>query len=748
MNNTRNNEITSTTINIAHEDNGDYEINIHLWLAILSEAKWLILLTTLLGVGVSLSLHYILPPKFEVDAMMYASSEMLTVPGLEEIPGMAVDSSPVLTEAQILLAKQTIGEVVRKLHLNYYAKPHYFPLIGNGFARHFDSENGELAEPLFGLSTFAWGGERIQLEQFDVPDKWLNLPLQLLVLDQDRYHLLDGDQNILLEIRKGERSSKDGFTLLVSDLHARVGTSFDIMLMSEAAAIEEWQDLLEVLEEMRGSNIITIICNTDKPDRAVMVINQLLQIHIQNNIEFSAAQAEKRVKFIMLQLPELLKKLNVAQRELNDYLLAHKTVNASLESTSLLNKIMEQEQEISALEIQRLDLLQMFTPGNIKIQAVNDKIKYMKAEKNKMQQKVKSMPQKTQQIEALERSVQTASDLYISLLNRAQTLRIAQASDVGTLRIVDTAKVPDKSSSLGMAIMAVLGAIAGLLLGLTGVLWRILINDDIENPDDIEKLGISILASIPHSQKQEKIHLALKSNPNLALNQHFLVLQAGDDRVVESMRSLRTNLYFSLSDDSTIKKRVMISSSGPDVGKSFISVNLAQLFQQAGKKVLIVDADMRRGHISKYYNTPNTPGLSDVLSEAVDVQEAIFSSVENMADILPAGTRPNNPSELLMQPRFAELLDQLDTKYDLILIDTPPVLAVTDAIIIGAHAHENIVVLRSGMHNPREIRQLMQRFSQAGLHISGAVFNDIPANAMSGAGAYGYPYQYGSSAKA
>ncbi|MDQ6961729.1 MAG: polysaccharide biosynthesis tyrosine autokinase [Mariprofundaceae bacterium] len=738
----QNNKEASNKIHVSYQDDVDNDANINLWLAIINEAKWRILTVALLGAIASAFLHYISMPKFEIKAMMYASNQSSTIPGLEGIPGLGMDSSPALTEAQILLTKQTIGEVVETLKLSYYTKPHYLPLIGEGFARHFKGIEEKLADPLFWFDSFSWGGERIHLESFDVSNKWINVSLSLLVLGQGRYRLLDEYNNILLEGQKGELSSKNGITLLVSDLHARIGTSFDIKYLSELTAIEEWRPMFVASEDVRGSNVLHIRCVTNTPEKAVLILNQLLHQHIQNNIEFSSAQSEKGVQFIMLQLPELRKKLKTAQYELNEYLRIHKMVNISFESTSLLNKIVEQETKISDLEIIRLDLLHAFTSENNKIRVLDGKLKHMRHEKDKMQQEVKNMPKKTQEVEALERNVQIASDLYIALLNRMQELRIAKASDAGNLRIVDKARIPEKTISLSMPIMIILGTIAGFLIGLTGVLWRRLINDNIDNADDIEKLGLTVLANIPHSREQKKTATNLTLKPNADIKERFLSLGKNNDLTVESLRSLRTSLHFSLSKHSTTKKRMMISGSRPESGKSFISINLAQLFHQSGQKVLIIDADIRRGYLNKYYNISNTPGLADALSGAVEIQEAIHYPTEDLADILTTGTRVANPSELFMQPKFSELLDKLSQTYDLIIIDTPPVLAVTDALIIGNLVDESIVVLRSGDQNSREVQQMIQRFSHSNISLLGAVFNDIPANAMAGSGTHGYGYHY------
>jgi tyrosine-protein kinase Etk/Wzc len=221
----------------------------------------------------------------------------------------------------------------------------------------------------------------------------------------------------------------------------------------------------------------------------------------------------------------------------------------------------------------------------------------------------------------------------------------------------------------------------------------------------------------------------------------LLAVNHPTDLAVEALRSLRTSLHFAMHEADN--NRLMISGPSPQVGKTFVSVNLAAVIAQTGQRVLLVDVDMRKGYIHKVMNLHSTNGLSDVLARRCDLKTAIHKTdIENF-DFISRGQIPPNPSELLMHQNFSELLSQVSEMYDLIILDTPPLLAVTDAAIVGRQSGTNLIVARFGFNPSREIELTIRRFAQNGIKLKGAIFNGVEkrASAKYGYGAYGY-YNY------
>jgi tyrosine-protein kinase Etk/Wzc len=209
---------------------------------------------------------------------------------------------------------------------------------------------------------------------------------------------------------------------------------------------------------------------------------------------------------------------------------------------------------------------------------------------------------------------------------------------------------------------------------------------------------------------------------------------------VESLRSLRTSLEFALVEAEN--NVIAIAGPSPGVGKSFLSLNLATVLASSGKRVLLVDGDMRKGRLHRQFGMERSPGLSDVITGASTVDAAVQPTGANDVWVLPTGRIPPNPSELLASERFRRALGELSRRFDLVLVDTAPVLAVTDAALVGRVAGMTLVVLRAGRHPLREIALAVKRLAQVGVRPHGFVLNDVTHRSGVLGSRYSYHYQY------
>jgi len=315
-----------------------------------------------------------------------------------------------------------------------------------------------------------------------------------------------------------------------------------------------------------------------------------------------------------------------------------------------------------------------------------------------------------------------------------------RAGTVGNVRLIDTADVNlAKPVEPRKVIVVLLAMLLGGMLSVGIVLVRSLLNRGLESPDDIEKLGLPVYASIPFSllQKAEETNAAKGRSAAPSL----LALNHPHDLVMEAMRSLRTSLHFAMIEAKN--NRLMITGPSPEVGKTFVSANLAAIVAQSGQRVLLIDADMRKGYLHKMLGKTVEEGLSDLLAKRCDLQEAIHPTAVERFDFIGRGQIPPNPSELLMHPNFAALLAEVSERYDLVIIDTPPLLAVTDAAIVGRQAGTSLMVTRFGVNSAKEIELTLRRFHQNGIELKGAIFNGVEKrrSASYGYGDYGY-YSY------
>lgn len=217
----------------------------------------------------------------------------------------------------------------------------------------------------------------------------------------------------------------------------------------------------------------------------------------------------------------------------------------------------------------------------------------------------------------------------------------------------------------------------------------------------------------------------------------FLALDNPADLAIEAIRGLRTSLHFAMME--ACNNVLMISGASPNAGKTFVSSNLSAIIAQTGKRVLFVDTDMRKGYTHKLFEVNNENGLSDFLSGKIQIEDSVKPLTHIGIDFISRGQVPPNPAELLMHPRFEEMIRWATEKYDLVVLDTPPILAVTDAAIIGRYVGTTLLIARFEQNTVKEIEVSVKRFEQSGIYVKGCILNGVMKKASS---YYGYGYNY------
>jgi tyrosine-protein kinase Etk/Wzc len=405
-----------------------------------------------------------------------------------------------------------------------------------------------------------------------------------------------------------------------------------------------------------------------------------------------------------------------------------------MQTQGLLDQEVSIQTNIQQLRLQQADMQRQYTSEHPAYKALMSQIGQLEGQKNAIDKKVGSLPDTQQQLLKLTRDVQVSNDTYTGLLNQAQQLDIARAGTVGNVRVVDKAAVDITRPVWPKKLIVVLGgALLGGFVALVYVFVRQMLNRGIEDPAVIEKIGLPVYATIPVSLREQALH---GKRTRGSSKQHLLVLDAPADLATEALRSLRTSLHFARLEAKN--NVLMISGSSPDVGKTFVSANLASVVAQSNQRVLLIDGDMRMGSLHRVVGGKAEVGLSELISGQIDLVEAVrqIGPLENL-HFIARGKIPPNPSELLMNARFSALLDHFKQMFDLIIIDTPPILAVTDAAIIGHHAGTALLVVRFGLNQAREVALARQRFEQNKVPLKGAIFNAVERRSS---GYYSYAY--------
>ena len=717
----------------------DNEIDLHTLLATLGDHKRLILLGTAFFLALSIAYVVLATPEYEANAVVQVEKSTPAVPGLNSASGQAAGPQDALasTEIQLLTSRQVLSEALDDLDLDIRIEPARFPLIGNFIARRYDpAQPGEVASPWFGLNRYGWGGERLQIARLDVPSMLTDVPLRLVAGEKGHYTLLDGNGNRLLEGRVGEVSSGGGVTALVSALSANPGMRFKVTRLNSLVILDQLKGDISASEQGRDSGVIALKYSNADPLLAKRVLENISTAYVHQNVARNSAEAAKRLTFVKAQLPKVRSELEKAQTALTDFQSRTQTLDVGVQNQALLNQSVALESNIQQLRIQQADLASKFTPQHPAYKALLSQIGQFESQKAAIQGRIKQLPATQQGLFWRSRDVEVTNQTYANLLDQAQQLDIAQAGAVGNVRVIDPAAVNLDSPTWPKPLPTIVGGTAlGGMLMVVFVLLQQMLRRGVEDPVDIELLGLPVYASIPFSEKGREL-AANHGRYNHGGHQRLLALKAPTYLAMEALRSLRTSLHFARF--KTKNNMLMITAPSPGVGKTFVCANLAVTMAQAGQRVLLIDADMRRGTLHHAMGARAENGLSELISGHIPLETALrrVNGAENLS-FISRGNVPPNPSELLMHPSFGELLDQVAPLYDIVVIDTPPVLAVTDAAVIGHQAGTCLMVVRFGLNQQREIALAKQRLEQNGVEVKGAIFNGVQKQS---AGRYAYSY--------
>ena len=727
--------------NFPQSDFGEEETDLRDTIGFLLENFVAILAVALLVFVSGLAYAFLTTPIYQADSVVQVEQKEGSLKGLSDLSSALLGTSDTPTEAEIaiLCSRTLVGKVVEELKLDTIAVPKRFPFIGSAMARRYKGDGP--AEPIFGLASYAWGGESIRMESIEVPDELLGKPLTLFAGPDGKYSVFDPDDLPLLEGWVGKPTEGHGVRVFISELEARPGTRFILVKQHRLATVVGLQKSLNIAEKKgrgQGSGIITVTLDGADVQKIVDTVNALVDLYLRQNVERRSEEAAKMLAFLNTEVPRIRTEAQNAEAALTEYRSKTGSLGMTLEGQSFVNSSAQLEQQIAMMRLQKAELEQRFTGNHPSLIAINQKLAQLDAEKKKLTGRIKGLPETELEAIRLERDARVANDVFSLILNKTQELSVTKAGAIGNVRILDHAERPIEPVKPKKLQIAALSLVLGLFLGIGLAFTRRALSKGVEDPDEIErKVGIPVYATVPHSDNQPIVIRGKKGRRKAEPVRFVLAEMAPTDLTIESIRSLRTSLQFALMDAANN----VIAITGPSIGigKSFITVNLAATLAETGKRVLLVDADMRKGHIHEVFGLRRSSGLSNLIAGEVSIEDVTIPEVLKSMDLIPCGLVPPNPSELLMSHRFQELVQQLSARYDMVLIDTPPALAVTDACIVGRLASICFLVVGFNRHHIREIELSQKRLAQSGVRVNGAVFNDMPVGGMG----YGYGKYYG-----
>ncbi len=545
----------------------------------------------------------------------------------------------------------------------------------------------------------------------------------------------------------------------------------------------------------KDSEVIKLSAESSEPMREIHYLNELIRVYLELKLKLQTQTQKRSLDFIDSQLSGISSDLSEAETSFTEFRSKNQIIDITSQGSLIMEQLKEIEQEKSQLQMQ-LDYFknlqkylgniqsadQLIAPSvvgvtdatlnalvlklselysrrkvlafsahennptlillNQEVAQINDQLREilvnlidntqisvhtLNNRYARINRQLNNMPEQEQQLINIQRQYELTNEIYTFLLQRRAELEISLAAAVVDLQIIDPAQlerlVPINKSPMLILLIA---AFLGLLLPAVLILLVDFFDNSIHLQEDVEKLTpLTIIGNVFHSNNRSE--LVVVENPTAP--------------ITESYRTIRTNLQYKFT--ASNQKVIGLHSVVPGEGKTFNATNLASILAMNDKKVVLIGADMRKPRLHQIFNLPNSKGLSNLLAAQTNHKEIIQkTNIENLSAIV-SGPIPPNPAELLERPAFKELLDQLKSQFDYIVIDNAPVSRVTDGLITSKHTDLNLFILRYGVSKKDQLKFINDIASQGIMNNSALVINDVKMSRIGYGYNYSYKYGYG-----
>lgn len=735
---------------------------------------WEIVAATVVVFLLAVAYQLIATPIYSADVLVRVDPPEANALGLalqnqEQLPPPAPSPS---TEMGVMRSRAVLDPVIDKYRFDISVKPRRIPILGD-IADNFATP-GEPNGAWLGLKSFAWGGEVVKFGYLNVPQNLEEEKLSLVALGNGAYELLGPSGEFLVKGTVGKPVESNGISVMINQLAARPDTRFEVTRWNQVDATKRFMDVVKITDKVKDSGLIQIEYADKSPSKAAEVANALGQQYLASAIAGRQANDTQTLTFIKGELPRLLADLRKSEEALKTFRAKANSMQPTAEAQSYLQGGLDLDKQIASLELQRTQLLDKYAPGSRWIQSIDAQLAQLKKTKSDFDGRFQGMPASERESVDLIRSQKVAETVYMGMVQKAEQLTVRRASTTGGAHILDSAVRPHRPVKPDPLIVLPGGFVLGLVSGVFLVFMRRHVLVGVTDPRYVERrLSVPVIGEVLFSHQQSLLDRSLPASARKPLQgapaRNVVPVQRGvdggeaaaDEKIdpsfgysgnkilaerfphdssVEALRAVRTAMARDLA--HTRNNIVMVTGPTTSAGKSFVAANLATLHAEAGARVALVDGDMRRGHLAAFFSQSNRGGLSEVLAERMPLRDALRHVGIEGVTFMSCGARPENPAALLTRPRFREVLQRLSNHFDMVIVDTPPFLAVTDASIIANEAGASLLVLRSGMQSEEEIADTVKKIERAGGRVAGAVFNGIPLRRSTKN--YGYATNYAS----
>ena len=715
----------------------DDEIDLMALLLALLRGWKTILFFALLGLVIGVLYSRYVNPTFKSDALIQIDEKSSGISALGGDISELIGSkdSKAQTEAELIRSRMILEPVINLLHLRIRLAD---PEIGAMDRIVNDRINTSIHTPE-GVTLKTADGVA-QLSKFNVSQGYLNQSFTL-IRSESGFTLSNGFDNFQGQLNKPHQfKGVDGqIQITVNELPVN---SHPINLTKQSLQIttNAINSSLSVIEKGKQTGMIQLSMTGNNQQQTSLILKEIIQSYIDQNQSRGSEETTETIKFMETQIPALKKKLEDSEAVFNEFRTQYGTIDVGQEASILLSENAQIDSQLSELKLKKADLTTYYTDEHPLVIQINEQISVLNARKQEVDNTIAGLPELQREFLKLSQDTEINREIYLTLLKNYQQLQIAKAGQIGFARIIDlpidtfNAIAPKKLQIMILALL--LGGILGTML----VLLKNLLRNVVKDPERLEaKTGIPVIATIPRSP----LLISLRKSKS---SQYRLLAHADNNSLsYEGIKSLRTNLMLGMPTVGKIGQRakvILITGESPGVGKSFISSNLSEVFSQLDKKVLIIDADMRLGELHKFFNIPQDNGLGDYLAQEIALATVVHPTTMDDIDFIPRGKHPHNPSSLLSGDKFERMMTALNEHYDYIVIDSPPVLAASDAMIIAQYADKVLMVTRYDQSIEGQVAYAVKQMNKANIQVDGIILNDVQQGLISKYNYY-YSYAYG-----
>jgi tyrosine-protein kinase Etk/Wzc len=718
------------------------EIDLIRVLDVLRQSRWTIATITAACVAAGALYAFLAPPTYQADLMIQTddASDTASKNLLGDAASFFNVGSSASAEAQILSSRLVVTRAVDDLRSYIVATPSRVPVIG-AFAARFN--DGVMQPGILGFGGYAWGQERIDVARFDVPPRAEGDTFHVVRVDATHYRLTGAD---MPAAATGSIGRPETFATHYGPLQIRIagfdalpGTRFRLIRQSRAETIDTLRTALDVQEKVKQSGVLIASLRGDDPADLGATLNALANRYVEQNIARRSSEAAQSLTFLNGQLPVVKRQLERAETRYADLRSRTGSVDHAEEGKLVLQQGADLQTRMLELQQKRDELSRRFLPTHPDMAALDAQLATLKLQQGALDARIARLPAQQSDEIRTQLDVKVNTDLYTALLNNIQQLELVQAGRTASVRVVDAAVAPADPVRPNRPIVIAAAVLVGLALGVIAAFMREFLYGGLAAVDEIERhTSLPVRAVLPAASRQRRLMRAIERHET---GLHVLACDDPYEPAIEGLRSLQTALHFSLAEIA--HPLVLVTGPAPGTGKSFVAVNLAAVHAASGRRVLLIDGDLRKGYLHQYFGLERGPGFAELLDERADAERIVYRGLVPNLDFLSTGELPPAPTALLQHARTGGLLAQLRGQYDLVIIDSAPLLAAADATWLDTHADATLLVARAGVTRAGELTESAKRLTQQADRTVGVVLNGLdPRSGVSAFGSKFGGYRY------